>query len=192
METGSGIAGVILAAGIARRFGSPKQLARLDGRTLLEHVLAGADDAGLRPIVVVVPVWLTRPATLDAAWLRWIRNPYPERGMSHSLHLAFGSLAADVDAAVILLGDQPTVGSADIRRLVSARGRAPIVASLAGGHPAPPLLIERDRFHLVDGATGDAGLRTVLAAHPEWVHTIDGPPRADVDTPGDLDALSGR
>jgi len=185
------VSGVVLAAGTSRRFGSPKQLAQLDGRSLLEHVLAAADAAGLRPVVAVVPVWLTRPAGLDADWLRWIRNPYPERGMSHSLRLGFAALPDDVEAAVILLGDQPTVTAEDIASLLAARGRAPVIASRVAGHLAPPVLLERDRFALVERAQGDAGLRAVLDADRTGVHLVEMPERADVDTPGDLDTLSG-
>ena len=58
------VGAVVLAAGESRRFGSAKQLAVLDGRTLLEHVLALAGEAGLAPIAAVVPVWLTRPPAL--------------------------------------------------------------------------------------------------------------------------------
>ena len=65
MEGQQPVAAVVLAAGESRRFGGAKQLAELDGRTLLEHVLALADEAGLAPIVAVVPVWLTRPALDD-------------------------------------------------------------------------------------------------------------------------------
>lgn len=191
MEKQTTVSGVILAAGESRRFGSPKQLAQLEGRSLLEHVLAAAEGAGLRPIVAVVPVWLTRPAALAADWLRWVRNPYPERGMSHSLRLGFATLPDEADAAVILLGDQPTVTATEIDRLIAARGDAPIVASRVGDHLAPPVLIERERFALVEEAAGDSGLRSLLDAHPEWVTIVEATPRADVDTPADLDALSG-
>jgi len=190
MEGQTTVCAVILAAGESRRFGSPKQLAQLEGRSLLEHVISAADDAGLRPVIAVVPVWLTRPAGLASTWLRWVRNPHPERGMSHSLRLGFAALPDETDAAVILLGDQPTVAAADIRRLVAARGAAPVLASRVGSHLAPPVLIERERFAIVAEAAGDAGLRGVLDAHPEWVHEVVAEPRADVDTPGDLDALS--
>ena len=50
MERPDRVAAVILAAGESRRYGSPKQLALLEGRTLLEHVLEAARAAGLRPV----------------------------------------------------------------------------------------------------------------------------------------------
>ena len=43
----------MLAAGEGRRFGGPKQLASLDGRPLLAHVVAAA-RAALDPVVVVL------------------------------------------------------------------------------------------------------------------------------------------
>jgi Uncharacterized MobA-related protein len=78
------VGAVILAAGASRRYGSPKQLVVVDGRTLLEHAIAAAMAAGLAPVAAVVPVWLSRPARLNDNRLRWIRNPFPERGMSRS------------------------------------------------------------------------------------------------------------
>ena len=193
MERRQPVAAVILAAGESRRFGTPKQLAELDGRTLLEHVLALADAASLTPIVAVVPVWLTRPSAMDDARLRWVRNPHPERGMSHSLRLGFEALAADATAAVVLLGDQPTVPPATITGLLAARGEKPIVATMADGQLAPPVLIERSHFDVVRQPSGDIGLRQVLNDHPEWVAAIElAEPIADVDTTDDLTALERR
>ena len=193
MERQQSVAAVVLAAGESRRFGGAKQLAELDGRTLLEHVLALADEAGLAPIVAVVPVWLTRPRAMDDERLRWVRNPYPERGMSHSLRLGFEALGAAPAAAVILLGDQPTVPPAAIAALLAARGEKPIVATMTEGHLAPPVLIERSHFDVVRQPGGDIGLREVLNDHPEWVAAIELPePIPDVDTVADLRALEAR
>lgn len=190
MEGQQPVAAVVLAAGESRRFGGAKQLAELDGRTLLEHVLALADAAGLAPIVAVVPVWLTRPRTLDDERLRWVRNPHPERGMSYSLRLGFEALGAGTAAAVIMLGDQPTVPPTAIAALLAARGEKPIVATMAAGRMAPPVLIERSHFAVVRQASGDIGLRDVLNDHPEWVAAVEiSAPIADVDTVDDLRAL---
>ena len=69
--------------------------------------------------------------------------------MSHSLRLGFEMLGTSAEAAVILLGDQPTVPPAAIAALLAARGEKPIVATLAEGHLAPPVLIERSHFDVV-------------------------------------------
>ena len=162
----------------------------LDGRTLLEHAIGAAVEAGLNPVVAVVPSWLTRPAVLDGARLRWVRNPHPERGISVSLRLGLRAIGDDAAAAVILLGDQPRVGPSVISSLVSARGDRPVVATEAGGVVAPPILIERRAFGLAEAAVGDIGLRQILRDHSELVHSIPidrHPP--DVDTPDDLAAL---
>ena len=190
MDRQQPVAAVVLAAGESRRFGGAKQLAELDGRTLLEHVLALADAAALAPIVAVVPVWLTRPAAMDDDRLRWVRNPHPERGMSHSLRLGFEALEPAIEAAVILLGDQPTVPPAAIATLLAARGQKPIVATLSAGRLAPPVLIERSHFDVVRQPSGDIGLRDVLNAHPDWVAAVEITEAiADVDTVADLRAL---
>jgi len=186
------VGAVILAAGASRRYGSPKQLVVVDGRTLLEHAIDAAEAADLAPVVAVVPVWLSRPARLDDDRLRWIRNPFPERGISLSLRLAFDALGDGVGAAVILLGDQPRLEAATIGAVLAARGPQPLIAASAGGVLAPPVLIERSHFSLAAGLTGDVGLRQILAANPELVRVVEVAAHApDVDTPDDLGRILG-
>lgn len=192
MNGGPSVGAVVLAAGMSRRFGSPKQLALVDGRTLLEHVLACALQARLQPVVAVVPTWLRRPAPLDENCVRWVRNAFPERGLSLSLRLGFGALPGDVEAAIVLLGDQPRVTAGSIDAILAARGERPLVACMASGVLAPPVLIERTHFPLVNELTGDIGLRAWLAANPDLVRAVpiaSDPP--DVDTPEDLGRLGG-
>jgi molybdenum cofactor cytidylyltransferase len=186
MERQQRVAAVILAAGESRRFGSPKQLARLGERTLLEHVVDLARDAGLDPIIAVVPAWLHG----RDPGVSWVVNDQPNRGMSHSLRLGFAALPDTTEAAVILLGDQPTLAPAALRALVAARGEKPVVATRAAGRMAAPVLVERSHFSIVEEASGDIGLREILNANPELVRVVEVatyPP--DVDTPTDLEAL---
>ncbi|MGH2815551.1 MAG: nucleotidyltransferase family protein, partial [Actinomycetota bacterium] len=48
------VLGVVLAAGGSTRMGRPKQLAELDGRPLLAHVLAAVDSAPVDRVVVAL------------------------------------------------------------------------------------------------------------------------------------------
>jgi nicotine blue oxidoreductase len=179
-------AAVILAAGSSTRFGSPKQLAITDGITMLDRVIGLAREAGLAPIIAVVPPDLGMPADVIA-----VPNDAPDEGMSRSLRLGFSALPAEVGAALVLLGDQPTMAVESIRRvLAAARAGSLVVAASAAGRLAPPILVLRAAFELVDEAEGDAGLAPVLARHRDLVTTVEvnrHPP--DVDVPADLAAL---
>lgn len=190
MNADQPVGAIVLAAGASRRYGSPKQLVVVDGRTLLEHALATALAADLAPIVAVVPVWLSRPAALDDPRVHWIRNPFPERGMSTSLRLGIEAIAEDISAIVILLGDQPQLPQTTITAVLGARGERPVVAAEAGGVLAPPVLVEATHFHLFEGLSGDIGLRQLLRDNPELVTSVPvGAHPADVDRPADLGSV---
>jgi len=179
-------AAVILAAGASTRYGSPKQAARIGERTMLEAVVATADTAGLRPIIAVVPSGVAVPRDVVT-----VINDDPGAGMSESLRLGLATVPPDADAAVILLGDQPTLDPSVIGRLLADQGVRPVVAAHAEGRIGPPVLIRRAAFWLADGATGDDGLRNVLAGHPELVTMVPVSAHApDVDTPADLERLA--
>jgi molybdenum cofactor cytidylyltransferase len=183
-----GVAAVVLAAGESRRFGSPKQQALLNGRTLVQHVIQLAVKACLDPVIAVVPAWFDPPQG-GGLEVDWVRNSHPERGMSESLKLGFVALPAGIEAAVILLGDQPSLPASSIAAIVARRGERPIVAAQSRDHPTPPVLVERSHFGVVQQATGDRGLHDLLVARPEWVTAVDLPPIEDVDTPDQLRAL---
>ena len=181
------VAAVVLAAGASTRFGSPKQLARLGDRTMLESVIEVARAATLRPIVAVVAPGIAVPADVVP-----VVNTHPAAGLSRSLRMGIAALSEDVDAAVILLGDQPTLSANTVRAVMGAApGDRPVVAARADGRLGPPVLLMRGAFGLASGATGDEGLRSILIDHPELVTPVDiGEHVPDVDTPADLGALA--
>jgi molybdenum cofactor cytidylyltransferase len=190
------VAAVVLAAGAASRFGSPKALARLDGRPILEHVLDAVREAGIEQIVVV----LGTAADEIEEGIRWlderlVRNPDP-RYLSSSLQVGVDAAAAldpDPSAVVIVLGDQPRTRPEVIRALIGAArrdDRPVVVPRYADGGGANPVLLKADAFELVDEATGDHGLGPVLAANDDLVLEVPVPgSNPDIDTPDDLRRL---
>jgi molybdenum cofactor cytidylyltransferase len=176
------VAAVILAAGASTRFGSPKQLARLGDGTMLAAVGALAHEAGLRPVIAVVP-----PGTAVQPDLVPVINADLAAGLSRSLRLGLAAVPAELRAAVVLLGDQPTLPVSTIRWLLAATTDLPIVVTHAEGRIGPPVLIRRDAFALAGEAIGDQGLRSVLEGHPELVVRVAVETHSpDVDTPADL------
>jgi molybdenum cofactor cytidylyltransferase len=187
-------AAIILAAGSASRFGAPKALAPLNGRPLLQHVLDAAAALDLGRVVVV----LGDEANLISAALTWrsevrVRNPAPQDGLSSSLRIGMAELGPGVDAALILLGDQPLVRGDVVEKLLAALepDRRPIaVPRYSGGGGPNPLLIHRRAWHIVAEARADRGLGPVIERHLDLVARVevDGA-NPDVDTRSDLEAL---
>ena len=176
------VAAVILAAGASTRFGSPKQNAPIGTGTMLSAVGNLAKEAGLSPVIAVVP-----PGNAVRPDLVPVINSDPSAGLSRSLRLGLAAVPAELNAAVVLLGDQPTLPVGSLHSLLAVVTDLPIVAMHAEGRMAPPVLVRRDAFALAEEAVGDEGLRSVLEAHPELVLRIEvGAHPPDVDTPADL------
>ncbi|MGI8657572.1 MAG: DUF5946 family protein [Candidatus Limnocylindria bacterium] len=177
-------AALILAAGASTRFGSPKQLARIGDRTMLEVVVDAARGAGLDPIIVVGPSSIPVGPGVTA-----VINDTPDAGMSASLKLGVGAVPDDVGRVVVLLGDQPTVGPGLIAEMAASdAGGRPFLASQSADRVAPPMVMAREAFRLVEGLHGDQGLRSVFDAHAELVAPFplaSHPP--DIDTPEELE-----
>ena len=183
-------AAVILAAGASTRFGSPKQLARIGDRTMLETVVELAVAAGLAPIIAVLPPGLAPPSGVIP-----VVNADPDAGLSRSLRMGIAAVPVEVGSAVILLGDQPTVSIRTLEALleVAAVTERPVVAAHATGRIGPPVVLSRAAFELAEAATGDEGLRRLLDESPHLVATVEvGEHALDVDTPADLATLADR
>jgi len=163
------IAAVVLAAGEASRFGTPKQ------RLLLPEVLERLTQSSVDEIVVVAGAHtLETPATVVtcAGW---------KRGPGASLTSGLEELGDGVEAAVVILADGPDLTPEAVERVIAswrADGGALVAASYAGerGHP---LLVAREAW----GSIPDAGLRDL---NVRLVPCDDLGAPGDVNTPADL------
>jgi molybdenum cofactor cytidylyltransferase len=181
------ISGVVLAAGTSSRLGRPKQLLELRGRPLLQHAIDAAAGAGLDEVVVVLGHESERIASaLELpAGARVVVNDDYASGQSTSLRTGLTSLDSRAEAAAILLGDQPGLTSAAIRKVLDAfrESDAPIVRALWQGTPGHPVVLARSEWESVRGLEGDKGARDLVAASARAdVIEMDEPPVADVDT----------
>lgn len=179
-------AAVILAAGASTRFGSPKPIVRIGGRTMLERVVETAREAGLAPIIAVVPPGLAVPPEAIPEI-----NDDPAAGIGRSIRLGLAAVPQEVDAAVILLGDEPMLPTAAIGKVLAAAATGTaIVASRAGDRVGPPVLLRRPQFALAEALDGDDGLNRLIRANPDAKLVDLLSALVDVDTPADLEALA--
>ncbi len=171
------ITAIVLAAGEASRFGTPKQ------RLLLPRVLERVSATSVDEIVVVQGAHALEPPSYKLSQgksVRLVSCTDWERGPGASLRCGLAALAEDVEAAVVVLADGPNLVPAAVERVLAAWHEARgFVAASYGGSRGHPLVLGRDDWSEIP----DEGLRD----RPVHLIACDdlGAP-GDVDTPGDL------
>ncbi len=172
-------------------------LLELEGESLVRRAAKRALAAGLSPVVVVIGHEANRVrAELQDLPVEFAVNPDYTGPTSGSLHQGLNKLGAEVDAAVVLLGDMVRVSEQTLAMLVAAaRGtEAPLVVSRYGNVTAPPLLFRRSLFGELLAWTGEGCGKAVVQAHSREAMFVDRPAAllADVDTPEDFEAVQSR
>ena len=167
------IAAVVLAAGAATRFGSPKQ------ELLLPRVLYRLAESPVDEVVVVAGAY---PLELEDVLV--VSCPEWERGPGASLRCGLAELGPGVEAAVVCLADGPNLSPQAVRRVLTAwrAGGASVVAASYAGNRGHPLVLGRRAWDSVP----DEGMRALPAA---LVPCDDLGPPGDVDIADDLGRL---
>jgi CTP:molybdopterin cytidylyltransferase MocA len=185
------IAGVVLAAGEGTRFGGAKQLAELDGKPLLEHALAtvAAVPAIERFVLVLGARADEVRAGIDARGAEVLVCEDWNEGQAASLRTGL-SAVSDMEAAVILLGDQPGITPAAIEAVLAHFDGSRPLRAVYDGTPGHPVVMPRALFPQAMELRGDEGAKQLLddagVRRVEVGHLCEA---LDVDTPADLDSL---
>lgn len=163
------ISAVVLAAGAATRFGSPKQ--RLLLPAVLERVRASAVD----DVLVVLGAHEVETDARTVHCADW------ERGIGASLRCGLRALPEEAEAAVVVLADGPDLAPEAVDRVLEVwrESGADVVAATYGDVRLHPVLLARAAWDRVP----DEGARQLPAL---LVPCDDLGPPGDVDAPGDL------
>ena len=193
----SRVAGIILAAGGSSRMGGPKQLARLDGQSLVRRTARSVLASRCAGAFVVLGAYASEVAAdLRGVPVTLVQSPHWQEGLAHSIRAGIAAVDdAGFDAALLALVDQPAVSAALLDRLIAALAGAPagIVACEYAGTLGPPTLWARSHFGALRALSGDRGAKPLLLAHEAGVVRIPFPDGAlDVDTPADLERARSR
>jgi molybdenum cofactor cytidylyltransferase len=196
-EEGRRVGAIILAAGRSTRMGGPNKLtAELRGRPLVRIAAEEALASRARPVIVVTGHQRERvEEAVVGLEVQRVHNPDFALGLSTSLKSGLAALPADVDGAIICLGDMPQIRAALIDRLIAAfdpeRGALVVIPTIEGQR-GNPVVWSRRFFPDLMAVEGDVGARHLIDRYPEAVAEVplsDKAALVDVDTPEALEEL---
>ena len=136
-------------------------------------------------------------AALAGLDVTFVHNADFASGLASSVKAGVAAVPADVDGAVVCLGDMPMVEAALIDRLIEAfdpdRG-ALIAVPVSDGRRGNPVLWSRRFFPELMTLDGDTGARHLIARHGEALAEVPVEGKGaflDIDTPDALELARG-
>jgi len=197
------VAGIVLAAGGGTRFGMPKALVEsADGTPWLANAVRSLLAGGCSPVIVVLGAAadeaeaLLERSSIHSESVSVVRAENWQTGMAASLRRGLAAANAleampAPDAVAIVTVDVPSLGPAEVRRLIApepdAVGRETLRQAVFSGRPGHPVVIGRAHWKaLTDSVTGDVGARPYLVQQGvRLVDCSDLGSGVDVDAPDD-------
>jgi len=175
--------------------GTQKLLLPLGGQTVIENIVDRILAGGVRQLVVVVgPQGSTDSMAITEALadrpLAIVHNSDPQGEMLSSVRCGVHALPPDCEAAMVVLGDQPSITSALVKQVVAAHRsqNCGIVLPICGGKRGHPTIISARYFGEILTRHDGVGLRGLLEAHAEDIFELvmtDPLLLADMDHPAD-------
>jgi molybdenum cofactor cytidylyltransferase len=186
------VTGVVLAAGDSRRLGTPKQVLPYRNTTLLGATLDLARSAGFDQLIVTLggaAPTVREAVRLDGADVVTVDDS--GAGCSASLRAALERVDTRAAGIVLMLGDQPCVDPATIRRLATEGPGADIMVCRYDDGVGHPFWLSRTVFGDLSQLHGDKGVWKLVESgrYPVRELSIDGPIPLDVDTWDDYQRL---
>lgn len=191
------IAAVVLAAGQSRRMGQPKMLLPWrNSRTVIEQVVQTLLESSIDVVVVVCGAYAAQiRAALNGLPVRYAQNEhYADTEMLTSMQIGLQELEEDIDAALVVLGDQPALETSVVKAVVKGfvYGSEPIVVPSYEMRRGHPWLISRRLWDQLRDLPADQSLRDFLNQHASDIRyiSVDSPGiLKDMDTPEDYRRL---
>jgi molybdenum cofactor cytidylyltransferase len=190
-------AAVVLAAGESSRIGQSKQLLEFRGRTLVYHAVDAAIEASCSPVIVVTgDAHAEVKNALAATKAILVQNNHWRQGVGTSIRIGIRYVidnAPGVDAAVLLVCDQPFVDVDVLSKLIALRSKTgkPIVASAYADTLGVPALFHQSIFQELLRLSGDTGAKAIILCNRERVAELPFPlGKIDIDRLEDLQFIT--
>lgn len=189
------IAVIIVAAGASSRMKRAKQLLPFGETTLLGHAIEQAEASVAEKVYVILGAnagVIKEHFNLPA--LNVVENKHWEEGIGTSISIGVKEVAekADFDAILLMLGDQPLIGSVYLDQMITAFRKDPskIIATKYPKSTGVPAIFPKKYFPKLMLLEGDSGAKSLLYEYGSQVISLAaGKKIKDIDTPEDYKNL---
>ena len=187
---------VLLAGGASKRLGRPKQLLTVGDETFLQRGIRTAHASNASPIIVVLGANGNEMKDKILPDTILVVNESWSEGMASSIRCGIKALLKtdpSVEAAIIMMCDQPYVDATVLNNLIAAYqvSGKPIIASSYNNTFGPPALFHKILFAELLQLHGDTGARSIIKHHADEVEIVSFPKgEIDIDTEADYENLS--
>jgi molybdenum cofactor cytidylyltransferase len=168
--------GVILAAGESKRMKMPKLLLLINGKPMIGIVVEEVTRSALDKTLIITGACRNeiKEATKHFPVIECFNDNY-KMGMLSSVICGFKSVPAEVDAVVVIQGDQPGVTAEDINLLVGSykQTKKGIVVPVFMEERGHPVLIDIKYKREIENLNPDEGLRSLLQNFPDDIMEIE-------------------
>lgn len=184
--------GIILAAGAASRFGSPKQAIDIDGEAMVSLAVRRAASQCTAGVIVVAGAHYEELAPmLDKLAVRIVRNRHWREGIASSIRAGMADIPSNCAGVLLMLCDQPAVTITDLNKLALLWQSTPrqIAAARYAGSLGVPAIFPQAYWSQLRSLKGDSGAKQIILT-AKAVSSVDIPEAAhDINTPAQWDRL---
>ena len=169
------IGAIVLAAGESTRMGTQKLLLPYAGSTVIEEIVDRVLRSDVDTCVVVTGHEPERVREqLGARDVLFAQNDNYREGMLSSVRAGLAASDESWNAALIVLGDQPSLRAETINVLIQSHFTRPgdIVVPAFEGRRGHPLLVPMHFREEIVERFDETGLRGLLHTHPESVTEV--------------------
>lgn len=167
-KEGATISAIVLAAGESKRMGKPKLLMPLGNSTALERTIDNLLSSEVSEVIVVLGyksqemtrIIADRPVKIAV-------NPIYKRGMSTSIITGLSVVDNKADAIMLILADQPFIGSKIINKLIGEfihNNKGIVFPAYQSNQGHPVIFAAKYEAELLK-LEGDVGARGIIRKH---------------------------
>lgn len=193
------ITAIVLAAGQSKRMGQPKLILPWGSSTVIRQVVNTLIQAELDEILLVTGgAHQDVQAALSDLPVHFLYNPiYAQSEMLVSLQLGLSILAECVEAALIVLGDQPQIQVEVVQAVIAAYhlSKPDLVVPSFHMHRGHPWLVARAVWLPIRNLSPQDTLRNFLNSYHQRIHYLEVNTASilqDLDTPKEYRHYSGK